>query len=120
MKRIIGALLLVIFLTPSSAYAHTALVSSSPKNGAVLTKSPSTISLTFTEELLRLSGKNVSRLSLIDSAKKQIALGKTTFNKATFSAKLKTTLIPGRYTVNYRVVSSDGHPVTGSIKFRIK
>ena len=119
MKRIFGALLLVIFLAPSSAYAHTALVSSSPKNGAVLTKSPSTISLTFTEELLRLSGKNVSRLSLIDSAKKQIALGKTTFNKATISAKLKTALIPGRYIVSYRVVSGDGHPVSGSFKFSV-
>ena len=120
MKRLFAALLLVNFLALSSAYAHTALVSSSPKNGAVLIKSPTSISITFNENLIKLGGKNPSRVSLADSKNSQVTLGKVAINKSRISAPITQMLSAGSYTIKYRVVSRDGHPVTGSIKFRVK
>ena len=120
MKRLLGILLLVIFLAPVNAFAHTALVSSSPKDRAVLSVSPTNISLTFNENLIKISGKNVSRLSLSDSTNKTIRLGKATLNKSKISAQVPSALSKGRYTITYRVVSADGHPVTGTIQFSVK
>ena len=120
MKRLIGILLMAIFIAPSNAYAHTALVSSTPKNGAVLIKSPTTISLTFNEQLIKLGGKNVSRISLVDRSERQIKLGKVAVSKSRISAPLNQTLNTGSYTIKYRVVSADGHPVTGNLTFAIK
>ena len=120
MKRLFGALLLVIFLTPINAYAHSTLVTSNPKSGAVLSKSPNSISLTFNENLIKIAGKNVSRLSLTDSNNSVIKLGKATINKSRITAKINSALGKGNYKIRYRVVSSDGHPISGTIEFRIK
>ena len=120
MKRIFGALLLVIFLAPINAYAHSTLVASNPKNGETLTKTPNLISLTFNENLIKISGKNVSRVSLIDSNNSVIKLGKTTINKSRITAKIISALKSGNYKIRFRVVSSDGHPISGVIKFSIK
>ena len=120
MKRIFGALLLVIFLAPISSYAHSTLVTSNPKSGAALSKSPNSISLTFNENLIKIAGKNVSRLSLTDSNNSVIKLGKTNINKSRITAKIISALKSGNYKIRFRVVSSDGHPISGAIKFSIK
>ena len=120
MKRLIALLLMVILLTPTNSYAHTTLVSSSPKERAVLNTSPKTISLTFNENLIKISGKNISRISLLDSSKKPVALGKITLNRSKLTAPVQSILATGKYTIRYRVVSADGHPVTGTINFSVK
>ena len=120
MKRIFGSLLLVIFLAPINAYAHSTLVTSNPKSGAVLSKSPNSLALTFNENLIKIAGKNVSRVSLTDSNNAVIKLGKTTISKSRITAKITSALKSGNYKISYRVVSNDGHPVSGTIEFRIK
>ena len=98
------------------ANAHTALVSSNPKSNAMLLESPKSISITFNEDLIKISGKNVSKISLSNTIG-NVKLGAITINKGTITAKLLKTLPVSKYKVTYRVISADGHPVSGSYNF---
>lgn len=84
----------------------------------MLKVSPKEIKITFNEKLVNLAGKPINRITLQDSKGKAIALAKATLNANTISVALPV-LGKGSYTAKYRVVSGDGHPVTGSIKFRV-
>jgi copper resistance protein C len=116
MKRLIALATGLLLLATPIANAHTTLVSSSPKSNAMLTKSPTSISITFDDPLIKISGKNVSKISL-SSTLGAINLGPTAINKGTISAPIIKSLSAGKYTVKYRVVSADGHPVSGSFNF---
>jgi methionine-rich copper-binding protein CopC len=116
MKRIIALATGLLLLSSPAAQAHTALVSSNPMSNAMLTKSPANISLTFNEDLIKISGKNVSKLSLSNTLG-EIKLGAVDVTKSVISAKILKTLPASKYKVTYRVVSADGHPVSGSFNF---
>jgi methionine-rich copper-binding protein CopC len=109
------ALALLIAVNPI-AQGHSALVSSNPKSDAMLMKSPKSISLTFNEDLIKISGKNISKISLSNTIG-AVKLGAITINKRTITAKLLKTLPASKYKVTYRVVSADGHPISGSFFF---
>ena len=106
----------LLLATAPAANAHTSLVSSNPKSNAMLMESPKSISITFNEDLIRISGKNVSKISLSNTIG-NVKLGAITINKGTITAKLLKTLPVSKYKVTYRVVSADGHPVSGSYNF---
>lgn len=98
------------------AGAHTALTDSDPAKDATLTAPPTAITLTFSEDLNPafanvvvngVDGRNwISDPPRVDGPK--------------LSASVRTDL-PGNgvYTVAYRVVSADGHPVSGSFAFTV-
>jgi len=106
----------LLLATAPAANAHTSLVSSNPKSNAMLMESPKSISITFNEDLIKISGKNVSKISLSNTIG-NVKLGAITINKGTITAKLLKTLPVSKYKVTYRVVSADGHPVSGSYNF---
>lgn len=106
----------LLLATAPAANAHTSLVSSNPKSNAMLMASPKSISITFNEDLIKISGKNVSKISLSNTIG-NVKLGAITINKGTITAKLLKTLPVSKYKVTYRVVSADGHPVSGSFNF---
>ena len=116
MKRILMVTFSLLLATAPAANAHTSLVSSNPKSNAMLMESPKSISITFNEDLIRISGKNVSKISLSNTIG-NVKLGAITINKATITAKLLKTLPVSKYKVTYRVISADGHPVSGSFNF---
>jgi methionine-rich copper-binding protein CopC len=117
-RRFFAFSVVLSLLSISAASAHTSLVSSTPSNNAMLKVSPKEIKITFNEKLVNLAGKPINRITLQDSKGKAIALAKATLNANTISVALPV-LGKGSYTAKYRVVSGDGHPVTGSIKFRV-
>ena len=105
-----------ILMASPTANAHTALVSSNPKANAMLKASPKFISITFNEELIEIADKPVSRISLFDAKGKEIKLPKAQIvHKDIVVAVSK--LPASKYKVVYRVVSADGHPVSGSFYF---
>jgi len=106
----------LILATAPAANAHTSLVSSNPKSNEMLMESPKSISITFNEDLIKISGKNVSKISLSNTIG-NVKLGAITINKGTITAKLLKTLPVSKYKVTYRVISADGHPVSGSYNF---
>src|SRR6476619_556172 len=113
MRVIAGlAALLVSLCLATGALAHAVLVSTEPADGSVLTQSPKTLQLRFSEAV------EPAVVSLIDAA------GKT--RDVTVRAADQTVVISlpdelprGTQVVSYRVVSQDGHPVAGSLMFSI-
>lgn len=105
-------------LPTAAASAHDYLVSSDPAADATVTAPPSTVSLTFNDRVLDLSGDGSSTLlTVTDAAKKHFETGCASVADRTVSAPLA--LGPaGQYTVTYQIVSSDGHTVSNSYAFR--
>ncbi len=113
---VLGTLISLLFLVAAPASAHTELTSSTPANGAVLTAVPTTVSLTFNEPPLA-EGLAV-QVAALDGP--QVEVGKPTLKGSTVTVTWPATANSGEYSISYRVVADDGHPVTGQIAFSIK
>jgi methionine-rich copper-binding protein CopC len=115
-RAVLAALLTLAlgFAGASVASAHTALVSSTPENGAALSAAPEEIVFTFSEPLL----PDFVRFLRISDTGEAEDLGVTEVDGATARLFWPPGLPGGEWTVEYRVVSQDGHPVIGSIAFR--
>ncbi len=101
------------FAIAPAATAHTSLVSTSPENGAVLSTAPEEIVFTFSEALL----PDFVRFLRISDTGDVEDLGITEVDGAIARLDWPRGLPGGEWTVEYRVVSQDGHPVIGSIAF---
>ena len=95
------------------ALAHSELVSSDPEDGAQLDQAPKEIVLTFSEPLL----PDFVRVIVTNPDGEIGDLVITGVDGATAVATWPQNLVAGDWTVTYRVVSQDGHPVEGSINF---
>ena len=107
----VGALLLV---AAPSASAHDVFISSTPANGSTLTSAPTAITLTF-EEPPTTSGLAVA-LTAPDGTVSTLV---PTLSGDVVTAPVTGTLAPGAYTVAWRVVADDGHPLTGTLTFTL-
>ena len=114
--------LITVVAFPSNAFAHAGVVATSPSADQVVTVMPSEISVTFSEELLVVSDKEINTLavtapdgSLVENLKSRVD-GSALI--ATVPA-LDNEYPSGIYTVDYRVVSADGHEVTDSFTFSL-
>ncbi|GAB2860706.1 copper resistance protein CopC [Actinocorallia aurea] len=105
-----AALTLAAFAAPASA--HTALSGSSPADGAKV-DSVTEVVLTFNEEV------RSGQLVIQDQDEKPVHKGKVTISGTDVERKVREALPAGKYTVGYRVISADGHPVTGSLSFTV-
>lgn len=117
-KASAGLVLLVLVLavgwSASPAYAHAALRSASPADGAVLARPPTAIVLTFNEKLQ----DGFTTIRVTSSGKRtQVAEAATDGDRVT--QPLPAALPAGSYTTAYRVVSADGHPISGEVAFRL-
>lgn len=106
--------LLVLWLGPGSgaAWAHAQLIASSPADGAVVATAPDAVRLTFNEPVAPV------RLGLVGPDGTIVDLAATA-QDATVAAALPPLGGSGTYLVSWRVVSSDGHPVGGTVGFSI-
>lgn len=101
-------------MTTAPASAHDSIVSSDPADGTELTASPAQITLTFSDEIQAVGGQ----VLLVDSAGSQVAAGPPSVDGTT-AALAVPTLANGAYSVTWRVVSSDGHPIDGTFGFSV-
>lgn len=97
-----------------AAFAHDQLISSSPAPDERLDKSPAGITLTFSSPLLAL-GREVR---VVDDNAKNWVSGAAVLNRESLVQALPE-LPDGGYQVSWRVVSADGHPISGSYGFRV-
>ena len=113
-----GVLLLSVFSLFPSAQAHSDLISSDPAAGASLEQIPESFSLTFNEELISIEGETINTLSLEDASGKNYSLSEVEILDEVVTASAISGQYPaGDYLLTYRVVSADGHPITGDITF---
>lgn len=110
------AALTVAWAVPTPAAAHTGLIDSTPTAGAGLDKPPTRMALTFREDV----DPRYATLTLTVADAEPVPL-KVSVNEATVTAAPPTgTTGSGTWTVAYRVVSADGHPVTGALSFSVE
>ncbi|PYC66832.1 copper resistance protein CopC [Micromonospora arborensis] len=110
------AALVALFVVPAGpAWAHNSLRSASPAKDATLPSAPSELTLEFLQRL----DPTFTTIVLTDAAKRKVPTGDPVVAGARSTVKVSVTLPNGTYTVAYRVVSVDGHPVQGSYPFTV-
>lgn len=97
----------------SPAQAHSELVSTNPEDGARLDAPPTTVSFTFNEDLL----PDFVRFIATDPSGQTGDLPASSVEGSTATIAWPADAPGGEWTVSYRVVSQDGHPVEGGITF---
>ncbi|AXK45857.1 copper resistance CopC family protein [Brachybacterium saurashtrense] len=112
-----GALLLALALAlPAPAQAHDSLLSTDPEDGATLETSPEELTFTFSGELLDVS----PLVRITDESGEELAEITPTIDGAVATAALPEPLPAGTHTVQWRVVSGDGHPIEGTVTLTVE
>lgn len=96
------------------AAAHDELLSSDPAADSTVDRLPTELTLTFSGVLIDEPGANV--VSVTDAAGTELADGSPVLDGTEVTQAL-TGASEGPITVVWRVVSSDGHPVSGEYSF---
>lgn len=110
---LVSSLLLAFAMSAASpALAHDTLVSSDPADGAELDSAPQTITLTYSANILAVSPV----VRLVADGGDPVDLTPTV-EGPNVTADVPADLPAGKHTVQWRVVSSDGHPIEGSFTF---
>jgi copper resistance protein C len=107
-----GLLLSLAVGTSVPAYAHDELQSSNPADGATLATPPTQVVLTFEEAPVDLGLQVV-----VTSPDGSASAGSPRIEGATVVQDVQPSAPAGRYTVEWRVTSDDGHPVSGRFAF---
>ena len=105
-----------VLVTAAPAWAHSAIVASTPEEGETLTELPEAFSVTANETLLDLGGQGVFQLQIRDADGGYYGDGCVEIVDAVMSAE-PAIGESGDYTMLWQVVSADGHPVSGEIPF---
>ncbi|MBT1676220.1 copper resistance CopC family protein [Curtobacterium aurantiacum] len=110
-----AGLLTLVGVQPASA--HSALTSSTPADGAVVTEPLESVDLTFSEA--PLAGLDAGlRIQVTDASGTDVATGDVSVSGTTMSRAVD--LDRGNYTVLWRYVSPDGHPIEGTLAFEYR
>jgi methionine-rich copper-binding protein CopC len=123
MKKISALLLLVLSIpliatSALPANAHTSLEFSTPSDSQSIEFLPNELSASFDEDLIEIEGEVVNTLELQSADGTKYVLSSATIAGPVVSANAGDGEYPaGDYLLKFRVVSADGHPVTGEIRF---
>ena len=98
------------------ALAHTSLVSSDPSDGARVDTAPSAVTLTFNEPI---QDGGTSQVVVTGPDGGQWTEGAVDVRENLVTARLRPLGPAGDYTIGFRVLSGDGHPVSDSIRFEL-
>jgi len=118
----IGIALVAVLAGPfagpaSPAYAHAQLVGTTPANGARLDSAPAEIVLRFSERVLPVR----DGIRLLDGAGSVRPTGPARIDVTgrEVIVPVSAGLTTGTYTVSWRVVSADSHPIHGAFAFGV-
>ncbi|WP_158231535.1 copper resistance CopC family protein [Microbacterium sediminis] len=113
-----GALLLLSLAAASPAAAHDTLVSSDPAADSTVETLPTELTLAFSAELID-AGDNGTVVEVLSPSQTDVTAGPAAVDGAIVTVPLGEAAEAGAYTVNWRVVSSDGHPTDGTFAFTV-
>ena len=97
------------------ASAHAVRVATDPADNAALAQGPARVSATFNEQLQ----PQFAAMTVVGPDGNLWSDGDAQVQGAVISVGVRRLGPAGAYTVNYRVTSADGHPVSGSWSFRL-
>jgi len=115
-------LLVLILLTLAAgvglagpAAAHNVLTSSDPTDGSTLQAAPTTVRLTFDQPVQDFEPV----VTVIGPDGNRYESGAPAVDSTVVTAGVNALPVAGAYSIAYRIVSADGHPVEGEIKFQL-
>lgn len=120
LRRIFAVLAFVLLGLLTSAlpgHAHARLESSNPADGATLSVPPERIALKFSEAV----DAGFASVAVIGpDGKSHWEEGKPSAAGQRVTAGVRELGAAGEYVVRYRVLSADGHPVSGRLRFILR
>ena len=113
------ALVTSVTLTALPATSHEQLVDQEPKSGQVLEAGIAEVRLSFSDDLISLDNSAGSEIVILDENQNPVNNGCAVIDARTAIARADIDT-PGTYQVGWRVVSGDGHPISGSFSFVVE
>ena len=113
------ALVTTLTLTALPATSHEQLVDQEPKPGQILEAGIAEVKLSFSDDLISLDNSAGSEIVILDSNQNPVNNGCAVIDARTAIARADIDT-PGTYEVGWRVVSGDGHPISGSFSFVVE
>jgi copper transport protein len=111
------AVVLAALAAAPSAFAHATLQSSDPGGNSIVRTSPPTVTLQFSEAVETAFGS----IRVYDCGGERVDSGKVDRpSDSSVAVNLDSNLPAGTYTVTWRVISADSHPVAGAFVFSVK
>ncbi|TLS40484.1 transporter [Streptomyces montanus] len=101
-----------------TASAHSALRDTDPREDSVVKTAPKQVTLTFTESV----GLSDDSIRILDPENRDVSVGGAAHaagRSDTARVRLGDDLPDGTFTVAWRVVSADSHPIAGAFTFSI-
>ena len=113
---VVAVLLLLPFtFGAGQAHAHDVLVATRPADGSTVAHAPPEVELTFDKPVQ----DGFTEVELTGPGGTYWAAGSPTVSGDTVTAPLRPLGPAGHYTIRYRIVSADGHPVSGAAGFTL-
>ncbi|GAB3438339.1 copper resistance CopC family protein [Actinophytocola sediminis] len=116
-----AVVVLVAFLTMTGlatpAAAHNQLIASNPVDKATVEQGPTTIELTFDQPVQKGDGLNT--IAVTGPENTNWSVGDAEVASNVVSATVDALGPAGEYKIGYRILSADGHPVSGDLTFTL-
>ena len=119
MKRASVAIAVVLsaLAAAPSAFAHATLQQSTPGNNSIVRQSPPEVTLQFSEAVETAFGS----IRVYDCGGTRVDSGKVVRpSSSSVAVEIDRRLPAGTYTVTWRVISADAHPVAGAFTFHVR
>ncbi|TCP54087.1 hypothetical protein EV191_103128 [Tamaricihabitans halophyticus] len=98
------------------ALAHNQLIESDPADGATVQSSPAEVTLTFDQPV---QPGDFNQIAVTGPDGDSWVDGTATVDSNKVSARVLSLGPAGEYTIGYRILSADGHPVEGQTRFEL-
>lgn len=113
MKKIMMLLVLSLFSMPLIGQAHTTLSSSSPEEGSVVVESLEEVVLTFGTVI-----EQGSTMTL-ESEGTTYEFDEILLSGEVMTGTITEELPNAPYTINWKIIGTDGHPIEGIVSFEL-
>ncbi|QUW20943.1 copper resistance protein CopC [Sporosarcina sp. Marseille-Q4063] len=113
MKRSIIITLLLLIMSSNAVYAHTSLTNSSPIDGEEINEEVHEIELEFNTKI-----ETTSTVKVFDENEEEVTLN-TQVNDNVMTGGFISPLDNGTYTVEWKIIGADGHPIQGTYSFTV-
>ena len=118
MRRLAATVLLIVAMAISGtapAWAHAVRVAADPAPDATVSTGPDRVTATFNEQMQ----SSFAAMTVVGPDGNIWSEGQPEVQGATVAVAVRPLGPAGKYTVNYRVTSADGHVVSGSWSFML-
>jgi copper resistance protein C len=113
----VATALIAMLWSAAPASAHNTLIGSSPKDGAQVSSGPEQVQLTFDEPVQ--FGQGLNTIAVLGPNNDHWEAGPPQVASNVVTAPVRPLGPAGVYKIGWRILSADGHPVSGQLTFTL-